>query len=238
MSKWSGEKLMEKTDFNYTQKPAFISFLLTFVLCLGIGFLLIGYSPLISPTIAHQLGAYLPAEGLDSLVAFPFGTALSLPFLLYALHTILWSLMSRYEINPSGIRLLSGTLVRKERFFPISNFCQVSFKQNLLEAPLEIGQVILRRQSGSRVVIKGVRNVESVAQALRAGVNSPRHKENRPVFTQTSPVSPSAPRPQQGTVGWVIAFLCFLGFPLALVYLFKAELLTEFLDFFQRLFNV
>jgi membrane protein YdbS with pleckstrin-like domain len=229
---------MEKTDFNSSQKPAFISFLLRFILCLGIGFLLIGYSPVVSPTIAHQLRTYLPVEGLDSLVAFPFGIALSLPFLLYALHSILWNLMSRYEINPSGIRLLRGTLVRKERFFPISDFCKVSFKQNLLEAPLGNGQMILTRDSGSRLVIKGVRNAESVAEALRAAMNSPRHKEDRPVFTQIPTVSPSAPRPAQGAVGWVIAVLCFLGFPLALVSLFKAELLTELLKLFRQLLSV
>ena len=175
---------MEKTDFRYNRKPAFASFLVTYLVCFGIAFLLIWYSPTVSSKIIDHIGAPLGIAGLGFLSKLPYGILLSLPFIIYGLRLILWNLMSRYEITESEIRFLSGSLVRKERLFPVSGFCEVSFKQNLLEALFGIGHMVLGGDDGDKLVIKGVYGVKSVVEALRAAMESLRQERQNPLFSQ------------------------------------------------------
>jgi hypothetical protein len=65
---------------------------------------------------------------------------------------------------------LTGSLSRKEHFFLISDFYNISFTQNLIETPFGIGSIILNASTGERLIIKGVYNVKSVVEALRPGL--------------------------------------------------------------------
>jgi hypothetical protein len=164
---------MEKPDFNYKRKPAFISFLLVYLFCFGISFLLIKNSPAISKVISGQIIVRFNIPLPDFLWNLPYGIILSLPFLIYGIRKVLWNLMSIYEFNSSEIRLLTGSLSRKEHFFHISDFFEVSFKQNLIETPFGVGCLILTSMKGGRrLIIKGVYNVKSVVEVLRSGLGA------------------------------------------------------------------
>lgn len=164
---------MEKPDFNYKRKPAFISFLLVYLFCFGISFLLIDNSPAISKVISGQIIVRFNIPLPDFLWNLPYGIILSLPFLIYGIRKVLWNLMSIYEFNSSEIRLLTGSLSRKEHFFHISDFFEVSFKQNLIETPFGVGCLILTSMKGGRrLIIKGVYNVKSVVEVLRSGLGA------------------------------------------------------------------
>jgi hypothetical protein len=162
-----------ETEFRYRRKPAFISFLLTYILCFGIAFILIDRSPSISKGItAHILEsqAVSPSHFLNDL---PYGIIFSLPFLICGIYRVLWNVMSCYEFSASHIRLLTGSLIRRERFFQVHEFFDISFKQNLLETPFGVGSLTLTSiKSGKRMTIKGVYRVTSVAEALRSGLGA------------------------------------------------------------------
>lgn len=228
---------MEKTDFSFNRKPAFASFLVTYLVCFGIAFLLIRYSPAVSSKIIDHIIAPLGIAGLGFLSRLPYGILLSLPFIIYGLRLILWNLMSRYEITESEIRFLGGSLVRTERFFPVSGFCEVSFKQNLLEAPFGIGQMILGGDDGDKLIMKGVYGVKSVVEALRAAMESLHQERQNLPFSQVRTARRSAPSSKKGALGWVTAMLCILGLPLFLVVLSKIEVLTELLESLRQLFS-
>jgi uncharacterized membrane protein YdbT with pleckstrin-like domain len=97
----------------------------------------------------------------------PFGKLLSIPFLIYGIRTFLWNLMSYYEIDTTRIRLLTGHLIRKEQFVLVSDIHEISFKQNLLEAPFRIGSLLLKTRMGE-FTIRGVYHVKQVAEDLRS----------------------------------------------------------------------
>lgn len=80
--------------------------------------------------------------------------------------------MSSYELNSSEIRLLIGHLIRNERFFLISSFNEISFKQNLIEAPFHVGSLVLKAKGRSQLIIKGVYNVRYVVECLRKKVDT------------------------------------------------------------------
>jgi uncharacterized membrane protein YdbT with pleckstrin-like domain len=164
---------MKKSEFTYKRRPAFISFLLTYVVFLGIAYLLMQSSPAISEAIKRQVIAQMGIPRSNVLWILPYGTLLSLPFFVYSIRTILWNSMSIYEINPSEIRLLTGSVIRKERFFLISDFYSISFKQNLIEIPFGVGSVALKARGKGRLVIKGVYDVKTVIEALRPGLGIP-----------------------------------------------------------------
>lgn len=156
---------MEKTGFYYKRKPAFISFLLVYISCFGISFLLIDHSPAISMEITRQI-AKLPMLHSNILLKLPYGTIFSLPFLIYGIRTLLWNIMTSYEITSTEIHLLAGSLTRREHYFLISNYYELSFKQSLIEAPFRAGTLILRKD-GAELFIKGVYDVRYIAESLR-----------------------------------------------------------------------
>ena len=164
---------MEKPEFNYKRKPAFISFLLVYLFCFGISFLLIDNSHAISKEITGQIVARFEVPASNLLWKLPYGIIISVPFLIYGIHKLLWNIMSLYEINSSEIRLLTGSLSRKEHFYVVSEFFELSFKQNLIEAPFRVGTLILTSmKTGKRLIIKGVYNVKYVVEVLRSGLGA------------------------------------------------------------------
>jgi hypothetical protein len=158
---------MEKAEFYYKRKPAIISFLLIYIICFGISCWLINNSPAISKEINRYVIGRIPAPYSNHLSNLPYGKLFSLFFLYYGIRTLLWNLMSSYEMNSFEIRMLTGHLSRKEQFFPLSDFYEISLKQNLIETPFRVGSLILGRRRGGQLTIKGVHSVRSVAESLR-----------------------------------------------------------------------
>jgi len=156
---------VEKSDFNYKRKPAFISFLLVYLFCFGISLLLIENSPAISREIARQV-MKLNIPHANQFQNLPYGTIFSLPFLIYGIRTLLWNMMTSYEITSSQIRLLAGSLSRKERIFLISNIHEITFKQSLIEAPFRTGSLVLRR-GNAELTIKGIYDIGYVVESIR-----------------------------------------------------------------------
>ncbi len=162
---------MGKPEFNYRRKPAFISFLLVYLFCFGVAYLLMDNSPLISKEINRLIIAKLDMPYSNTLLNLPYGILFSIPFLIYGIYKILWNIMSSYEINSSEIRMITGSLTRKERFYPIMEFYEISFRQNLVEIPFSVGSLILKRIRGRNdLIIKGVYNARNVAEVLRSGL--------------------------------------------------------------------
>lgn len=158
---------MEKTEFYYKRKPAIISFLLVYIICFGISYWLINNSPAISKEINRYVITQLSIPHSNLISNLPYGKIFSLFFLLYGIRTLLWNLMSSYEMSSSEIRMLTGHVSRKEQFFPLLDFYEVSFEQNLIETPFRVGTLILNRRRGGELIIKGVYNIRSVAESLR-----------------------------------------------------------------------
>lgn len=182
----------EKPGLSYNRRPAFLSFLPKYLLCFGIALLLIIFSSEISREISRLIISLLDLEPSNLLRKIPYGIVFSFPFLICGIRAILSNLMSRNEIVSSEIHLLAGSLTRKEHFFVISDFCDISFKQNLLEAPLGIGEVILTGENGGDLVIKGVHNVKSIVEGLRAAMHSSSLERNRrSVFSHAAAFGPS-----------------------------------------------
>ena len=96
----------------------------------------------------------------------PYGIILSVPFIACGIMTLIWNVMGHYEIDATRIRLLTGYLSRKEQFVPLSDIYEISFKQNLLEAPFRIGTLMLKTRNGS-LDIRGVYRVRQVVEDLR-----------------------------------------------------------------------
>ncbi len=162
---------MGKSEFNYRRKPAFISFLLVYLSCFGVAYLLLDNSPLISKEINRLIIPKLHMPYSSTLLNLPYGILFSIPFLIYGIYKILWNIMSSYEINSSEIRLITGSLTRNERFYPIMEFYEISFRQNLIEIPFSVGSLILRRiRGGNDLIIKGVYSARNVAEVLRSGL--------------------------------------------------------------------
>lgn len=165
--------LMEQPEFIYKRKPAFISFLLVYLFCFGIAYVLIHGSQAVSGVVTEQVLERLGKQRSLQLRGLPYGIILSVPLIFYGIRRLLWNIMSSYELNSTEIRLLTGSLIRKERFFEISEFYDISFRQNLLETPFGIGCIILApRAKGRKLRIKGVFEVRSVVKALRSGLVS------------------------------------------------------------------
>jgi hypothetical protein len=103
----------------------------------------------------------------------PYGLIFSLPFLLYGVQKLLWNIMSLYDFTTSELRLLTGSLSRRERFYYVAEFFHISFKQNLIEMPLGVGTLILTSMKGrKRLRIKGVYRIRTVVEALRSGLGA------------------------------------------------------------------
>lgn len=128
-------------------------------------YLLIQQSPAISKKVLELL-ALFRVPRIPLLNELPYGKLLSIPFLIYGIRVLLWNLMSYYEIETTKIRLLTGHLTRKEQFVLVSDIHEISFKQNLLEAPFRIGSLLLHTRMGE-FTIKGVYRVKQVAEDLR-----------------------------------------------------------------------
>jgi len=185
---------MEKPNFNYKQKPAIISFLGIYILCFVVSYFLIRFSAEISYEIKIQIFRQLEISHYSFLWNLPYGIILSLPFLIYGIRMIIWNLMSFYEINSTEIRILLGTLVRKEYHFSISSFKKISFKQNILEAPFGIGQIVLDPRIGSNLVLRGIKRVKSVVEDVRKIIDyyDYQEKPSRIDISESIDVSPPA----------------------------------------------
>jgi uncharacterized membrane protein YdbT with pleckstrin-like domain len=158
---------MEEIEFSYIRKPAVASFLPLYIFCFGLAFLFIFYSPLISIVFVKHLLTFWKLDSAHWLHKIPYGIILSLPFVVLGVHKILWNLMSSYEIGRQGIRVLTGSLTRKERFFPSSGLLEISFNQNVLEAPFGIGMLIIKGDGGANLNLKGVYDVKRAVEFLR-----------------------------------------------------------------------
>ncbi len=161
----------EKPAFHYKRKPAFISFLPAYLLCFGISYFLMDNSQLVSGEITTRIIMPLSVSRSNLLWDIPYGIIFSLPFLIYGTNKILWNIMSVYEIDSFELRLLTGSLIRKERFFAVSDFFEVSFRQNLIETPFRAGTLMLTSiKTGKKLTIKGVYSVKTVVEVLRSGM--------------------------------------------------------------------
>jgi len=158
---------MERADFYYKHKPAIISFLLSYIICFGVSYWLISNSSEISGAMNRYVIRHIPIPYSNHLSNLPYGKIFSLFFLFYGVRTLLWNLMSSYEINSIEIRMLTGHLSRREQSFPLSDFYEISFKQSMIETPFRIGSLILNRRRGGQLIVEGVYNIKSVAETLR-----------------------------------------------------------------------
>lgn len=164
---------MEQPDFTYKRKPAFISFLPVYIFCFGISYWLIKASPEISAKIMERLLAQLNIPRSNIAWNIPYGIVISVPFILIGVQKFLWNIMSNYEMTTTELRLITGSLSRRERFFDLSDFYDISFKQNLLETPFGIGCIILKSRHKNRLlIIRGIFNVKTVVKELRSGIVS------------------------------------------------------------------
>jgi len=164
---------MEKTDFYYKRKPAFLSFTLVYIFCFVIAILLIINSSTVSQAVNEQLIARLRIPQKVPVRELPYGLIFSLPFLIYGIYRALWNIMSIYEFKTSEIRLITGSLIRKEKFFAVHEFFRISFRQNLFEAPFGIGSItLISIKTGKRLIIRGVYGVKSVVETIRAGLGA------------------------------------------------------------------
>lgn len=67
--------------------------------------------------------------------------------------------------------MITGSLARKECFYPIMEFYEISFRQNLIEVPFSVGSLILKRIRGRNdLIIKGVYSARNVAEVLCSGL--------------------------------------------------------------------
>jgi len=156
---------LEKADFYYKHKPSPVSFLFNYALCFGLSYWLIKNSPFISNKIVDLI-MLLNIPRINFLHNLPYGKILSIPFLIYGMRVFLWNLMSYYEIDTTRIRLLTGHLIRKEQFVLVSDIHEISFKQNLFEAPFRIGSLLLKTRTGE-FDIRGVYHIKQVVENLR-----------------------------------------------------------------------
>jgi len=160
---------MEKAEFLYRRKPAFISFSLVYMVCTLVSLLLVAYSQTISLSVSVEVLQKLDVPKQSLLWNFPFGVLFSIPFIYLGIRRFLWNLMSFYEIDSKEIRLIVGSLSRKEHHVALSNLYDVTFKQNLVEAPFQVGSLILTSlKSGRQMIINGVYDVKQVVDVLRA----------------------------------------------------------------------
>jgi uncharacterized membrane protein YdbT with pleckstrin-like domain len=159
---------MEKTEVLYRRKPAFVSFLGLYMVCILAALLLITYSRTISMSISVEVLEKLEVSKQSLIWNFPFGVVFAVPFAYLGIRRLLWNVMSFYEIDSKEIRLVVGSISRKEHHVPLSNLYDISFKQNLFEAPFQVGSLILTSlKSGSQMILSGVHDVKQVVDVLR-----------------------------------------------------------------------
>jgi len=122
-------------------------------------------SPVISKKIVDLI-MLLNIPRINFLHNLPYEKLLSVPFLIYGIRVLLWNIMSYYEIDSTRIRLLTGHLIRKEKFILVSDIHEVSFKQNMIEAPFRVGSLLLKTRMGE-FDIRGVYHIKQVVENLR-----------------------------------------------------------------------
>ena len=161
------KKNAESTKFSDRHKLSPISFLSVYLFFFVVAFLLVYYSPLVSGFINSQILHLLRIPPAHFLMKLPYGVILSIPFFLIGILAILRNVMSSYEISPDGIRLLEGTFVRKEYQWAFQDFDDISFRQNVIEAPFRAGTLIFKSGRGGELRMKGVHNVEGLVDLIR-----------------------------------------------------------------------
>ena len=175
-----GKKTNDATptlDLFYRRKPAFISFLPTYLFCFVMSFLLVYFSSDLSRWINDQLFSLLrPTPDPLILRRMNYGMILAVPFVLFGMRRALWNSMSRYEVNTDGIHLLTGTLARKEYHLGFRDFEDVTFKQNIMEAPFKVGTLILKSGNLGEGRLKGFYNVKNLVDVIRLKKNEPPKK--------------------------------------------------------------
>jgi uncharacterized membrane protein YdbT with pleckstrin-like domain len=165
----------QHADFFYRRKPAFISFLLVYLLCFGLSYLLIKHSAEVSVQIVRlilKVRIMRPYLHSYDIYRLPYGIIIAFPLLVYGAGKLLWNVMTTYEITSSHIRLLAGTLSRKEQIFPLSGIHEISFTQTLPEVPFGIGSLVLLR-GGEKVEIKGVYGIKRIVDTIREKTKTP-----------------------------------------------------------------
>ena len=168
MKFWDKEQKKAKNpSFSDRHKLAPISFLSAYLFFFAVSFLLVYYSPLLSDLINSQILYLLRIAPAHFLLKLPYGVILAIPFFLIGILAILRNVMSSYEVGTDGIRLLEGTFVRKEYQLAFQDFDDISFRQNLIEAPFRAGTLILKSGRGSELRVKGIHHVESVVDLIR-----------------------------------------------------------------------
>lgn len=158
---------MAENEFSYRRKPALASFLPIYIFYFGLAFILIFYSPIVSIIFIKYVLVFWKLDPSHWLHKIPYGIILSSPFIVLGARQVLWNLMSCYEIDRQGIRLLTGSLTRKEHFFPSLDLNEISFNQNVFEAPFGIGMLIIKGNGGVNLTLKGVYRVKNAAEFLR-----------------------------------------------------------------------
>ncbi|MEJ2723758.1 MAG: GAF domain-containing protein [Deltaproteobacteria bacterium] len=168
MKFWHREqKKAESPGFSDRHKLSPISFLSKYIFFFAVTFLLVYYSPILSGLINGRIPHFLSIPTAPFLANLPYGMILAVPFFFFGILAILRNVMSSYEVSNDGIRLLEGTFVRKEYHLAFQDFDDISFKQNLFEAPFRAGTLILKSGRGGELRMKGIHNVEGMVDLIR-----------------------------------------------------------------------
>ena len=167
-------------DLFYRRKPAFVSFLPAYVLCFLVSFLFVYFSADLSRLIIDRVLSLIKAASPPRfLLTMNYGLVLAVPFFLFLTRKALWNIMSCYELDTEGVHLLTGTLTRKEYHLAFSEFEDISFKQNIMEAPFKVGTLILKSGRWGELGLKGIYNVKDLVDLMRAKKNDPPKRSRR-----------------------------------------------------------
>lgn len=166
-------------EFLYCRRPALISLTPALALCAVAALLLYSNDPLITDAVKNKVLAPTSMPTDNVTWRLPYGPLLALPVFAYFLNLTLWGLLSYYEITPHNIRLVSGSVVRRESYYSLDEFDDVGFSQSIVEVPFGIGQLVLH-SSHRQLKLQGIHNVKSVVDTLR------HHLRQRPPVPQQS----------------------------------------------------
>jgi pSer/pThr/pTyr-binding forkhead associated (FHA) protein len=167
LSNYAATALANRPSFSYKRKLALISFLPTYFFLFVVAFLLVYYSPHLSGLINIQILSLLRISPAHFLVNLPYGLILAVPFFFFGMLAIFRNLMSSYELDRDGLRLIKGAFAIKEYYLAFQDLDDISFKQNLFELPFRLGTLILKSGRGGELRVKGIHNVKRVVERMR-----------------------------------------------------------------------
>jgi hypothetical protein len=164
---------LTKPDLSYRRKPAFVTFLPDYFFWFLVSFLLVHFSPPLSRLINDQIFSLLKTTPHRILLQIGYGMVLAVPFVLFGIRKLMWNAMSRYEVDTDGVRVLTGTLARKEYYLSLQQFDDVSFKQNIIEVPFKVGTLILKSGAWGEVGLRGIHDVKNLVDLIRLKKKEP-----------------------------------------------------------------